>query len=363
MSVERVFTMFAAIAVVLVIAACGGNPTSIAGPSAQVSTNTPATTPTDAPEATVPQAQAAYTPVTVESCIAATDGEGDVQTGTTSYTYSEPPSKTITLNQHVTEVMLALELQDHMVSTAYLDDAVLPQYRAAYESVPVLAEEYPSKEVILAQNPDFIYGGFRTAFEDDAAGSQEDLNELGIGTYLTASICNTGSPDTLEDVYTDIRTIGAIFGVTDRAQALVDSLQREVDEAASLTDASGEPLRVFMFDSGDEAPYTAACCSMFTYMIETAGGKNIFDDVEGRWKTVSWEEVIDRDPELIALTDADWSTSQEKMDLLLNDPSLADVTAVKERRFVALQFSSLVPGIRNATAIKKLAQALSPQTG
>ena len=361
MSVKRAFTLFAAIVVVLVIAACGGNPTSSTEPPALVSTNTPAT-PTDAPEANVPQAQAAYTPVTVESCIAAMDGEGDVHTGTASYTYSEPPSRAITLNQHVTEIMLALELEDHMVGTAYLDDAVLPQDRAAYESVPVLAEEYPSKEVILAQNPDFIYGGFRTAFEDDAAGSQDDLNELGIGTYLTKSICNISSPDTLEDVYTDIRTIGAIFGVADRAQALVDSLQREVDEAASLIDASGEPLRVFMFDSGDETPYTAACCSMFTYMIETAGGKNIFDEVEGRWKTVSWEEVIDRDPELIALTDADWSSSQEKMDLLLNDPSLADITAVKERRFVALQFSSLVPGIRNATAIKKLAQALSPQT-
>ena len=358
MSVKRAFTLFGAIAVVLVIAACGGNPTSTAEPPAQVSTNTPAP-PTDAPEATEPAAQAAYAPVTVESCIAATDDEGDVQIEAASYTYSKQPSRAITLNQHVTEIMLALELQDQMVGTAYLDDKVLPQYQAAYESVPVLAEEYPSKEVILAQNPDFIYGGFRTAFEDDAAGSQEDLNQLGIGTYLTKSICNTGSPDTLEDVYTDIRTIGAIFGVTDRAQALVESLQQEVDEAVSLVDASGEPLRVFMFDSGDEAPYTGACCSMFTYMIETAGGRNIFDDVEGRWKTVSWEEVIDRDPELIALTDADWSTSQEKMDLLLNDPALADITAVREERFVVLQFSSLVPGIRNATAIKKLAEALS----
>ena len=115
----------------------------------------------------------------------------------------------------------------------------------------------------------------------------------------------------------------------------------------------------FCFDSGDDAPYTAACCSMFTNMIETVGGKNIFDDVDGRWETVSWEEVIDRDPELIALTEADWSTSQEKMDLLLNNPSLADITAVKDERFVVVQFSALVPGIRNATAIRELAEALS----
>ena len=70
MSVKRAFTLFAAIAVMLVIAACGGNPTSSTEPPAPVSINTPAT-PTDAPEANVSQAQAAYTPVTVESCIAA----------------------------------------------------------------------------------------------------------------------------------------------------------------------------------------------------------------------------------------------------------------------------------------------------
>ena len=359
MSMKRVFLLFAAVAMVVTVSACGSDPTATSQPAAPVPANT-SVPPANTPDPTEPPAQAVYTPVTVQSCTALTDDEGEVQTGTASYTYSQPPSRAIALNQHVTEIMLALELQVHMVGTAYIDDEILPQYQAAYEAVPVLAEEYPSKEVILAQNPDFIYGGFRTAFEDDAAGSQEDLNKLGIGTYLTRSICNMGSPDTLEDVYTDIRTIGAIFGVTDRAQALVESLQQEVDQAKSLIDTSGEALRVFMFDSGDDAPITAACCSMFTNMIETAGGKNIFDDVEGRWKTVSWEEVIDRDPELIALTEADWSTSQEKIDLLLNDPALADITAVKGKRFVALKFSSLVPGIRNATAIKELAEALSP---
>lgn len=339
MSVKRVLLLFAAMATALLIAACGEDPT-----------------PTAVPPTAVPEE--AYAPVTVESCVAVTNEEGDVETGAASYTYTEPPSRAITLNQHVTEVMLALELQDHMVGTAYIDDEILPQYQAAYDSVPVLAEEYPSKEVILSQDPDFIYGGFRSAFGDDVAGSQEDLNSLGIGTYLPKSICNTGSPDTMEDVYADIQAIGAIFGVSDRADAMVEQFKQQVSEASALGALPGAPPRVFLFDSGDDAPFTAACCSMFTNMIENAGGKNVFDDVEGRWKTVSWEEVIDRDPELIALTDADWSTAQEKKDLLLTNPALADITAVKEQRFVVLKFSSLVPGIRNATAIAELAEAL-----
>ena len=348
--------LVASFAIALAVVACGADPTPTPPPA---NTPIPTSTPVPPTETPMPAAQAAYAPVTVESCTAVQDEEGEVQTGTASYVYTEPPSRSITLNQHVTEVMLALELQEYMVGTAYIDDEILPQYQAAYQSVPVLAEEYPSREVILGQNPDFLYGGFRSAFGDDAAGSQEELNKIGIGTYLTSSICNIGSPDTLNDVYTDISSIGKIFGVSERADALVKALAEEVSKAASQTGSSGDAPRVFLFDSGDDAPFTATCCSMFTNMIETAGGKNIFDEVDGRWKTVSWEEVIDRDPELIVLTEADWSTSQEKIDLLLGNPALADITAVKEQRFVVLQFSSLVPGIRNATAIAELAEAVS----
>ena len=350
MFAKPLLLLVASFAIALAVVACGADPTPTALP-----TSTPVP-PTETP---APPAQAVYTPVTVESCTAVQDEEGEVQTGTASYTYNESPSRSITLNQHVTEIMLALELQDHMVGTAYIDDEILPQYQAAYQSIPVLAEEYPSREVILGQNPDFLYGGFRSAFGNDAAGSQDELNKLGIGTYLTSAICNVDSADTLEDVYTDIRAIGDIFGVADRADTLVNALSEEVAAAALQTDGTGDALRVFMFDSGDDAPYTAVCCSMFTNMIETAGGENIFDEVDGRWKTVSWEEVIDRDPELIVLTEADWSTSQEKIDLLLSNAALADITAVKEQRFVVLQFSSLVPGIRNATAIAELAEAVA----
>ena len=355
MFAKPLLLLVASLAIALAVVACGAEPTPTASPA---NTPIPASTPVPPTETPAPAAPAAYAPVTVESCTAVQDEEGEVQTGTASYVYNESPSRAITLNQHVTEVMLALELQDRMVGTAYIDDEILPQYQAAYQSVPVLAEEYPSREVILGQNPDFLYGGFRSAFGDNAAGSQEELNKIGIGTYLTSSICNIGSPDTLDDVYTDISAIGDIFGVADRADALVKAMSEEVADAASQADKTGDALRVFMFDSGDDSPYTAVCCSMFTNMIETAGGENIFDDVDGRWKTVSWEEVIDRDPELIVLTEADWSTSQEKIDLLLGNPALADITAVKEQRFVVLQFSSLVPGIRNATAIAELAEAV-----
>jgi iron complex transport system substrate-binding protein len=342
----RLYLVLGALAVAMLVLACGS--------SATPPINTAAPTPADA------SGQAAFSPVTLESCSATTGSDAAVEVGKISFTYTEPPSRAIALNQHVTEIMLALGLQDRMVGTAYIDDQIPPEYRDAYDSIPVLAEEYPSKEVILAQEPDFVYGGFSSSFRDEVAGTQADLKGLGIGSYLTVAICEEETSDTLEDVYTDIRNVGKIFGVSDRAEALVASLKQDVGDIESKLDAPGTPLRVFMYDSGDDAPFAATCCSMFSNLIATVGGENIFGDVNGRWGTVSWEEVIQRDPEVIVLTEAVWSTSQEKIALLLSNPAYADITAVKNRRFVVLQFSSLVPGIRNATAIRELAEGIYP---
>lgn len=287
-------------------------------------------------------------PVTVENC------------GIT-FTYDEAPSRAIALNQHVTEVMLALGLQDQMIGTAYIDDFILPEYESAYNAIPILAKEYPSREVIFGAEPDFIYGGFGSAFDAVNAGSQEELQTLGINSYLTTAICEEGA-DSLEDVYTDITKIGTIFGVPDRADAIVNAMKADLEDILSQIGTGDEPVRAFLYDSGDDAPYTSLCCGMITPLIESAGGNNVFDDVEGRWQYVSWEEVIARDPEVIVLTDAVWSTADEKIELLSNDPVLAEIAAVKNGRYVKLQFSSMVPSIRNQTAVEELAKGFYPGT-
>jgi len=83
---------------------------------------------------------------------------------------ARPPARAVTLNQGATEVMLALGLQDRMIGTAYLDDRVAPAYAAAYRAVPVLAEEYPSREV-----RDLVLG---TGMERGAGISYDRLEEL-----------------------------------------------------------------------------------------------------------------------------------------------------------------------------------------
>lgn len=44
-----------------------------------------------------------------------------------------------------------------MVGTAYLDDKIYEPLQAAYDKVPVLAEQYPSKEQVIDTEADFFY--------------------------------------------------------------------------------------------------------------------------------------------------------------------------------------------------------------
>lgn len=150
---------------ILILSACAVPVAPIAD-----STATPEIVPHDAPTGD------SSFPVTIENC--------DLTT-----TYDAPPQRAVTMNQAATEIMLALGLEDQMVGTAYLDDAILPQYESAYASIPILSDNYPSQEVLFGVEPDFVYGVYRSAFNDEAAGSRAELAELGIASYL--SVCAT----------------------------------------------------------------------------------------------------------------------------------------------------------------------------
>ena len=61
------------------------------------------------------------------------------------------------------------------------------------------------------------------------------------------------------------------------------------------------PLRVFVYDSGEDTPFTAGKYAMPTALIEAAGGVNIMDDLDKSWATVAWEPVVERNPQVIVI--------------------------------------------------------------
>ncbi|MGN4124963.1 ABC transporter substrate-binding protein [Lysinibacillus sphaericus] len=276
----------------------------------------------------------------------------------TTQVYTEAPKKAISLNQHVTEIMLALGLEDSMVGTAYLDDKIYEPLQAAYDKVPVLAEQYPSKEQIIDTEADFLYAGWKSGFSERGVGTPEELEALGIHTYLHTSSSITNP--TLDDIFTDIRNIASIFRVVDRGEALIEQMTKDVESIREKLPQDKEALRVLVYDSGEKEVFTAAQ-NFMNELVTVAGGHNIFDDVESGWTTVSKEDAVERNPEVIVVIDYGATTAEEKINFLKNDPALKETAAVTNERFVILPLSAASEGVRAAVAIQILAQGFYPE--
>lgn len=84
-------------------------------------------------------------------------------------TYTEPPKRAVTMSQFMTEMLLALDLGDQMVGTAYMDNEIYPDFKEAYEKIEVLSDKYPSKEVMYSVEPDFV-SGWTSVFNEKTRG-------------------------------------------------------------------------------------------------------------------------------------------------------------------------------------------------
>ncbi|MFE7370270.1 ABC transporter substrate-binding protein [Streptomyces anulatus] len=273
-------------------------------------------------------------------------------------TFEAPPKRVVTMNQHVTEIMLELGLKKSLVGTAYLDDQVLPKYAKDYASVPVIAKEYPSYEQVLATNPDFVYGGYSSAFTAGDGRSREALKKSGIESRLNTESCTEGDQP-MDTLYEEIREVGRTFGVPDRAEAWIK--RAKADNAATAKKlADLEPVPVFVYDSGDKTAFTAGGEGIGNELIERAGGTNVFADLDKPFGDASWENVVARKPEVVVIYDYGATTVEQKKKRLLTDPALADVPAIKNKRFAVMPLSDAVLGVRVPAAVDKLAAQLHP---
>lgn len=311
---------------------------------------------------------------TTETSTAETDGdkiknEGiyepvSIETKNGTILYEEMPRRVVTQDLHPMELMMELGLEDHIAGTVGANpNHVLPKFEEEFARTPVISRGMqPSKEVLLEVNPDFVYAGWDTIFQEERLGSVKKLNEIGIKTYTHQS-SNTIGP-TLEDVYQDIQNIGRIFKVEDRAEELIKSLQHSIKDVSKKIDtqigAVEEPIRVFIYDSGTETPFTATQ-TILTEMIRVAGGENIFGDIPKNWTTVNWEDVVERDPEVIVIMDYGEMTVEQKKEVLFSNPALAGIDAIKNNRVAVMPLDYTFEGVRIPITIEMLAKSFYPE--
>ena len=276
-------------------------------------------------------------------------------------TFDSPPQRAISNDVNLTEMMLVLGLSDKMVGYTGISGwkTLDEEMRLGVKQLPELSPKYPTKEVLVGADADFFFAGWNYGMKVGGEVTPETLKPFGINVYeLTESCIHIMSKKkaSMDDMYNDLLNLGLIFQIENRAKKLVDAYRSDLGNFTQKL----EPIaskKVFVYDSGKDTPFTAGRYAMPTALIEAAGGVNIMDDFQKSWGTVTWEEVIDRNPEVVVIVNYGKVTAEQKRKFMMSNPAFANINAVKNNRFVTLEYVEATPGPRNIKAIKKLAKA------
>lgn len=275
--------------------------------------------------------------------------------------FDSPPQRAISNDVNLTEMMLVLGLSDKMVGYTGISGwkTLDEEMRLGVKQLPELSPKYPTKEVLVGADADFFFAGWNYGMKVGGEVTPETLKPFGINVYeLTESCIHIMSKKkaSMDDMYNDLLNLGLIFQIENRAKKIVDAYRTDLNNFTQKL----EPIaakKVFVYDSGEDTPFTAGRYAMPTALIEAAGGINIMDDFQKSWGTVTWEEVIDRNPEIVVIVNYGKVTAEQKRKFMMSNPAFANIDAVKNDRFVTLEYVEATPGPRNIKAIKKLAKA------
>ena len=287
--------------------------------------------------------------------------ETSVKSCNRTVTFDSPPKRAISNDVNLTEMMLVLGLADHMVGYTGISGwkTLDEEMRANVKQLPELSSKYPTKEVIEGANADFFFAGWNYGMKVGGEVTPETLEPFGVKVYELTESCThimKKGKASIDDMYADLLNLGSIFNVEDRAKNLVNDYKAELKSFKSNLE-TGEPVRAFVYDSGEDTPFTAGLYAMPTALIEAAGGVNVMNGFEKSWGTVTWEEVVAQNPEVIIIVNYGSVTADQKRAFMMSNPAFANIEAVKNDRFVTLEYVEATPGPRNIKAIKTLAKA------
>jgi len=291
-------------------------------------------------------AEATKYPLTIHSC-------------NREVTFKEAPKHAVSHDINMTQMMLALGLKSKMAGYSGVSGwkSVTPEMQSLLDGLPELAAKYPSVETLLNANVDFFFAGWDYGMRVGGDLTPQTLQPLGINVYELTESCAfvmKRPAATLEDTYNDLRNLGKIFDVQDRANTLIADMQNQVAEVRK--DLPAEKPRVFLYDSGEDRAMTSGRLGMPQALIDAAGGRNVLDDVEASWTRVNWETVVERNPQVIVIVDYSEITAEQKIEFLLKNKALQSVDAIKNQRFIVIPYVQATPGIDNVLAVETLAK-------
>lgn len=168
-------------------------------------------------------------------------------------------------------------------------------------------------------------------------------------------------PNSLADIYADIKRVGTALGVNEKSELLVDKIKSAMAEINKKASAAAQKPRVVLIEWID--PLMAAG-NWMPELVELAGGKNILGEAGKHSPVMSWKEVTDADPDVLIITPCGFNieATLEEMPLLTSKQGWSELRALQEGRVYVADGNQYFnrPGPRVLESLEILAEILHP---
>ncbi|ECC9539881.1 ABC transporter substrate-binding protein [Salmonella enterica subsp. salamae] len=296
-------------------------------------------------------------------------------------TFNHAPSRVVTIGQHETELMLALELKDKIVGTAVWFGPLPDDLKKQGRGLKRLAENAPGFEAVAAQRPELVLAQYSWHVGPQGeVATRQQFEQLGIRTWISPADCTAktvtatsngdgarSKPYSIDIILDEISALARIFDVPARGEALKQKLSDRIIAAQQQIHMQPRaPLKVvYWFSSprlkGD--PWVAGSKGAPGWINKTLGLKNIIDSDE-EWPAVTWEHIVKSQPDIIVIASmerrlypADDVAAKKRF--LETDPVTREMPAVRQGHIVVVPAMSLNPSLRNVEAVELISQQIN----
>lgn len=260
-------------------------------------------------------------------------------------TLKAEPKRIVSLAPSNTEILFYLGLGDKVVGdTTYCDYPEEAKHRAK-----VGGFEEPSLEKIVALKPDLVLA---TGMHLEMIKGLEDA---GLNVLVF-------KPNTIEEIFNTMQTIGKAAGVEDKAVDLTKGLKARVNAVSQMAVKIPENQRpTVYYEMWYQPLMSVGRNTLIGQIIKLAGGTNITDDCTEQYPQISEEVIIEKNPQVMINSyghDAKKITPEE----IAARKGWKDIAFVKNNRIYTIDSDILtLPGPRIVDGLEELAEYLYPE--
>ncbi|MBU5591604.1 ABC transporter substrate-binding protein [Clostridium sp. MSJ-4] len=254
-------------------------------------------------------------------------------------TIEKEPQKVVVVGSAVAELMIEFGQKEKVIGLGYIDKS-FSKYDDQIAELPLITELLPSKESVLALQPDIIYS-ISSAFREDSLGDISFWNDRGIPVI---SAVNFTVGRSIDEYFKEINNFGLTFNVTDRTDAYLKEQNSRIAEIKKIAEGAEEtPKVLFIGSARDTYYYYPPSWCMIDEMIEGAGGEYMKLSKDG-YIEMSIEAIIEANPEKIIITEFQQPDSEAIKNKLLSNERLQNVNAIKTGNVMVAEYTSAING-------------------